>query len=108
MSLFIVLMGTNGNMIAKVPQCIQPFSHQWHKGFLKIIYCFIFAGEQDQDTEQIPQTLSPDLGFNKSQSSDCPRDSGCYASSENSDSKDDPDTENLSALVHAVTITESN
>nr|XP_056714297.1 SAM domain-containing protein SAMSN-1 isoform X2 [Euleptes europaea] len=65
--------------------------------------------EQDQDSEQVPQTLSPDLGFNKSQLSDCPRDSGCYTSSENSDnSKDDPDTENLSALVHAITITESN
>ncbi|XP_015269766.1 PREDICTED: SAM domain-containing protein SAMSN-1 [Gekko japonicus] len=68
-----------------------------------------YENEQDQDTEQVPQTLSPDLGFNKSQLSDCPRDSGCYTSSENSDtSKDDPDTENLCALVHAVTITESN
>ncbi|XP_060090388.1 SAM domain-containing protein SAMSN-1 isoform X1 [Heteronotia binoei] len=68
-----------------------------------------YENEQDQDAEQVPQTLSSDLGFNKSQSSDCPRDSGCYTSSENSDnSKDDPDTENLSALVHAITITESN
>nr|XP_028582770.1 SAM domain-containing protein SAMSN-1 isoform X2 [Podarcis muralis] len=68
-----------------------------------------YENEQDQEAEQVPQTLSPDLSFNKSQLNDCPRDSGCYISPENSDnSKEDLDTENLPDMVRAITITESN
>uniref|UniRef100_A0A8D0B4F1 SAM domain, SH3 domain and nuclear localization signals 1 n=1 Tax=Salvator merianae TaxID=96440 RepID=A0A8D0B4F1_SALMN len=65
--------------------------------------------EQDQETEQKPQTLNSDLSFNKSELNDCPRDSGCYISPENSDnSKEDLDTGNLSDMVQAISITESN
>ncbi|XP_053166099.1 SAM domain-containing protein SAMSN-1 isoform X2 [Hemicordylus capensis] len=68
-----------------------------------------YENEQDQEAEQVPQTLRPDLSFNKSQLNDCPRDSGCYISPENSDnSKEDLDTETLSEMVQAVTIMESN
>ncbi|KAJ6662454.1 hypothetical protein lerEdw1_011867, partial [Lerista edwardsae] len=67
-----------------------------------------YENEQDQETDQVPQTLSPDLSFNKSELNDCPRDSGCYISPENSDnSKEDLDAENLSDMVQAITI-ESN
>ncbi|KAF7250907.1 SAM domain-containing protein SAMSN-1 [Varanus komodoensis] len=68
-----------------------------------------YQNEPDQETEQVLQTLSPDLGFNKSQLNDCPRDSGCYVSAENSDnSKEEPDTENLSGMIQMIAITESN
>ncbi|XP_061485478.1 SAM domain-containing protein SAMSN-1 isoform X1 [Rhineura floridana] len=68
-----------------------------------------YENEQDQETEQVPQTLSPDLSFNKSQLNDCPRDSGCYISPENSDnSKEDLDAENLCDMVQTITITESD
>ncbi|XP_062982825.1 SAM domain-containing protein SAMSN-1 [Elgaria multicarinata webbii] len=68
-----------------------------------------YENEQDQETEQVSETLSPDLSFNKSQLNDCPRDSGCYISPENSDnSKEDLDTETLSDMVQTITITESN
>ncbi|XP_072850146.2 SAM domain-containing protein SAMSN-1 isoform X2 [Pogona vitticeps] len=68
-----------------------------------------YENEQEQETEQVPQSLSPDLSFNKTQLNDCPRDSGCYISPENSDhSKEDLDTENLSDMVKTITITESN
>uniref|UniRef100_A0A8C2NZM3 SAM domain-containing protein SAMSN-1 n=1 Tax=Capra hircus TaxID=9925 RepID=A0A8C2NZM3_CAPHI len=39
---------------------------------------------QEQESESMPLSLSPDI-LNKSQLDDCPRDSGCYISSENSD-----------------------
>ncbi|KAH0624904.1 hypothetical protein JD844_032805 [Phrynosoma platyrhinos] len=65
--------------------------------------------EQEQEAQEVPQTLSPDLSFNKSQLNDCPRDSGCYISPENSDnSKEDLNTENLSDMVKTITITETN
>ncbi|XP_066477841.1 SAM domain-containing protein SAMSN-1 [Tiliqua scincoides] len=68
-----------------------------------------YENEQDQETDQAPQTLSPDCSFNKSELNDCPRDSGCYISPENSDnSKEDLDAENLSDMVQAITIAESN
>ncbi|KAJ7320470.1 hypothetical protein JRQ81_019981 [Phrynocephalus forsythii] len=68
-----------------------------------------YENEQEQGTEQVPQTLTPDLNFNKTQLNDCPRDSGCYISPENSDhSKEDLETENLSDMVNTITITESN
>uniref|UniRef100_K7GBV1 SAM domain-containing protein SAMSN-1 n=1 Tax=Pelodiscus sinensis TaxID=13735 RepID=K7GBV1_PELSI len=54
-----------------------------------------------------PLTLSPDPSFNKSQLNDCPRDSGCYILSENSDpGKEELDPENLSDIVQTITITE--
>ena len=47
------------------------------------------------------------LSLNKSQLDDCPRDSGCYISSENSDNgKEDLESENLSDMVQKITIRE--
>ncbi|XP_062429009.1 SAM domain-containing protein SAMSN-1 isoform X2 [Rhea pennata] len=72
---------------------------------------------QDYDTEQQHESeggqesgsLSPHHSFDKSQLNDCPRDSGCYISSENSDNgKEEVDPETLSDLVQSVVITESN
>uniref|UniRef100_A0A8C3SJI2 SAM domain-containing protein SAMSN-1 n=1 Tax=Chelydra serpentina TaxID=8475 RepID=A0A8C3SJI2_CHESE len=63
--------------------------------------------EQEHENEQQPLILSPDLSFNKSELNDCPRDSGCYILSENSDNgKDELDPENLSDMVQMITITE--
>ncbi|XP_052650069.1 SAM domain-containing protein SAMSN-1 isoform X2 [Harpia harpyja] len=67
--------------------------------------------EQQQKSEGGQETLSlsPHHGFDKSQLNDCPRDSGCYISSENSDNgKEEVDPETLSDMVQSVTITESN
>uniref|UniRef100_A0A8D0H561 SAM domain-containing protein SAMSN-1 n=1 Tax=Sphenodon punctatus TaxID=8508 RepID=A0A8D0H561_SPHPU len=65
--------------------------------------------EQDHENEQVPQTLSPDLSLSKSQLNDCPRDSGCYISSGNSDNgKEDLDPENLSDKVQMITISVPN
>ncbi|XP_014436012.1 SAM domain-containing protein SAMSN-1 isoform X3 [Pelodiscus sinensis] len=68
-----------------------------------------YENEQEHENEQQPLTLSPDPSFNKSQLNDCPRDSGCYILSENSDpGKEELDPENLSDIVQTITITESN
>ncbi|XP_037233756.1 SAM domain-containing protein SAMSN-1-like isoform X3 [Falco rusticolus] len=67
--------------------------------------------EQQQKIEggQETRSLSPHHGFDKSQLNDCPRDSGCYISSENSDNgKEEVDPETLSDMVQSITITESN
>ncbi|XP_059676408.1 SAM domain-containing protein SAMSN-1 [Gavia stellata] len=67
--------------------------------------------EQQQKSEggQETRSLSPHHGFDKSQLNDCPRDSGCYISSENSDNgKEEADPETLSDMVQSITITESN
>ncbi|NXV43956.1 SAMN1 protein, partial [Uria aalge] len=67
--------------------------------------------EQQQKSEvgQETRSLSPHLGFDKSQLNDCPRDSGCYISSENSDNgKEEVDPESLSDMVQSITITEPN
>ncbi|OPJ66588.1 SAM domain-containing protein SAMSN-1 [Patagioenas fasciata monilis] len=67
--------------------------------------------EQQQKSEggQDTQSLSPHHGFDKSLLNDCPRDSGCYISSENSDNgKEEGDPETLSDMVQSITITESN
>ncbi|XP_071665758.1 SAM domain-containing protein SAMSN-1 isoform X3 [Patagioenas fasciata] len=67
--------------------------------------------EQQQKSEggQETQSLSPHHGFDKSLLNDCPRDSGCYISSENSDNgKEEGDPETLSDMVQSITITESN
>ncbi|XP_032208511.1 SAM domain-containing protein SAMSN-1 isoform X2 [Mustela erminea] len=64
---------------------------------------------QEQEDESVPLSLSPDNSLNKSQLDDCPRDSGCYISSENSDNgKEDLESENLSDMVRKITITESS
>ncbi|NXT41320.1 SAMN1 protein, partial [Pelecanoides urinatrix] len=67
--------------------------------------------EQQQKSEGAQETrsLSPHHSFDKSQLNDCPRDSGCYISSENSDNgKEEVDPETLSDMVQSITITESN
>ncbi|XP_075625898.1 SAM domain-containing protein SAMSN-1 isoform X2 [Balearica regulorum gibbericeps] len=67
--------------------------------------------EQQQKREggQEMRSVSPHDGFDKSQLNDCPRDSGCYVSSENSDNgKEEVDPESLSDMVQSITITESN
>uniref|UniRef100_A0A8C8ZJC6 SAM domain-containing protein SAMSN-1 n=1 Tax=Prolemur simus TaxID=1328070 RepID=A0A8C8ZJC6_PROSS len=62
---------------------------------------------QEQENEPVPLSLSPDISSNKSQLDDCPRDSGCYISSGNSDNgKEDLESENLSDMVHKISITE--
>ncbi|XP_008063809.1 SAM domain-containing protein SAMSN-1 isoform X1 [Carlito syrichta] len=62
---------------------------------------------QDQENEPVPLSLSPDSSLNKSQLDDCPRDSGCYISSGNSDNgKEDLESENLPDMVQKITITE--
>ncbi|XP_059955777.1 SAM domain-containing protein SAMSN-1 isoform X2 [Mesoplodon densirostris] len=62
---------------------------------------------QEQENESMSLSLSPDISLNKSQLDDCPRDSGCYISSENSDNgKEDLESENLSDMVQKITITE--
>ncbi|XP_058426687.1 SAM domain-containing protein SAMSN-1 isoform X2 [Diceros bicornis minor] len=62
---------------------------------------------QEEENESVPLSLSPDISLNKSQLDDCPRDSGCYISSENSDNgKEDLESENLSDMVQKITITE--
>ncbi|XP_015495958.1 SAM domain-containing protein SAMSN-1 isoform X2 [Parus major] len=61
--------------------------------------------EGDQET----QNLSLHQSFDKSQLNDCPRDSGCYISSENSDNgKEEADPEALCDMVQSITISESN
>ncbi|XP_055991444.1 SAM domain-containing protein SAMSN-1 [Sorex fumeus] len=62
---------------------------------------------QEQENESVPLSLSPGTTLNKSQLDDCPRDSGCYISSENSDNgKEDLESGNLSDMVQKITITE--
>ncbi|KAK2493442.1 hypothetical protein MC885_007665 [Smutsia gigantea] len=64
---------------------------------------------QEQENESVSLSLSPDITLNKSQLNDCPRDSGCYISSENSDNgKEDLESENLSDMVQKISITEPN
>ncbi|NWU18504.1 SAMN1 protein, partial [Cephalopterus ornatus] len=67
--------------------------------------------EQQQKSEDVQETqnLSPCPDSDKLQLNDCPRDSGCYTSSENSDNgKEEADSEALSDMVQSITITESN
>ncbi|KFQ46152.1 SAM domain-containing protein SAMSN-1, partial [Nestor notabilis] len=63
--------------------------------------------QQTSEGRQETRSLSPHHGFDKSQLNDCPRDSGCYISSENSDNgKEEVDPETLSNMVQSITITE--
>ncbi|KAM4048264.1 SAM domain-containing protein SAMSN-1 isoform 2-T2 [Anomaloglossus baeobatrachus] len=64
--------------------------------------------EQEAGNDSVPQTLSPDTAANKCELSDCPRDSGCYITLENSEhNKDDVKSEKLCESVQKITITES-
>ncbi|KAM8977009.1 SAM domain-containing protein SAMSN-1 [Pelodytes ibericus] len=66
--------------------------------------------ENDQELEnKSPSlTLTPDIPASKYELNDCPRDSGCYISMENSDhSREDMETDILCDSVHKITITES-
>ncbi|KAM8771288.1 SAM domain-containing protein SAMSN-1 isoform 2-T2 [Rhynchonycteris naso] len=64
---------------------------------------------EEQENESVPLSLSPDISLNKSQLHDCPRDSGCYISSEHSDNgKEDLESENLSDMVQKIAITETS
>ncbi|XP_066064605.1 SAM domain-containing protein SAMSN-1 isoform X4 [Chamaea fasciata] len=65
--------------------------------------------QQKSESGQERQNLSLHQSFDKSQLNDCPRDSGCYISSENSDNgKEEADPEALSDMVQSITISESN
>ncbi|XP_030060979.1 SAM domain-containing protein SAMSN-1 isoform X1 [Microcaecilia unicolor] len=65
--------------------------------------------EQDHEDNPPSMTLSPDLGSNKSKLNECPRDSGCYISSENSDNgKDDLEIGSLCDAVERITVTDTN
>ncbi|XP_044142671.1 SAM domain-containing protein SAMSN-1-like isoform X1 [Bufo gargarizans] len=64
--------------------------------------------EQESGNDSVPPTLSPDTAANKCELSDCPRDSGCYITLENSENtKDDVESEKLCESVQKITITES-
>ncbi|XP_063812415.1 SAM domain-containing protein SAMSN-1 isoform X2 [Pseudophryne corroboree] len=70
---------------------------------------------QDSDCGQepgngpVPLTLSPDIPGNKCELSDCPRDSGCYITLENTEnSKEYVETDKLCDAVQQIIITESN
>ncbi|XP_035299568.1 SAM domain-containing protein SAMSN-1 isoform X2 [Cricetulus griseus] len=61
---------------------------------------------EEQENEPLPLSLRPDI-LSKSQLDDCPRDSGCYISSENSDNgKEDLESENLPDMVQKMAINE--
>ncbi|XP_028730608.1 SAM domain-containing protein SAMSN-1 isoform X1 [Peromyscus leucopus] len=61
---------------------------------------------EEQGDESVPLSLRPDV-LSKSQLDDCPRDSGCYISSGNSDNgKEDLESENLPDMVQKIAITE--
>ncbi|XP_029326508.1 SAM domain-containing protein SAMSN-1 isoform X1 [Mus caroli] len=62
----------------------------------------------EHEKESVPLSSNPDI-LSASQLEDCPRDSGCYISSENSDNgKEDLESENLSDMVQKIAISESS
>ncbi|KAM5281309.1 SAM domain-containing protein SAMSN-1 [Ctenodactylus gundi] len=64
---------------------------------------------EEEENESAPRSLSPDSSLNKSQLDNCPRDSGCYVSSGNSENgREDLEFENLPGVVQRLTITESS
>ncbi|KAM4796381.1 SAM domain-containing protein SAMSN-1 isoform 1-T2 [Rhinophrynus dorsalis] len=64
--------------------------------------------DQQLENESVPLTLSPGISASKCELIDCPRDSGCYISLENSESnRDEMDAEVLCDSVQKITITES-
>ncbi|XP_056416831.1 SAM domain-containing protein SAMSN-1 isoform X2 [Hyla sarda] len=63
--------------------------------------------EPEAGNDLVPLTLGPDTAANKCELSDCPRDSGCYITLENSEnSKDDVQSEKLCESVQKITISE--
>lgn len=77
--------------------------------FFFLFLFFLVEEQQTSEDGQETQNLSPHQSFDKSQLNDCPRDSGCYVSSENSDNgKEEADPEALSDMVQSITISESN
>lgn len=69
---------------------------------------FPFTATVEHEKESVPLSSNPDI-LSASQLEDCPRDSGCYISSENSDNgKEDLESENLSDMVQKIAITESS
>uniref|UniRef100_A0A8C5L8U0 SAM domain-containing protein SAMSN-1 n=1 Tax=Jaculus jaculus TaxID=51337 RepID=A0A8C5L8U0_JACJA len=63
---------------------------------------------EEAEEAAVPVPLSPDIR-SKSQLDECPRDSGCYSSSGNSDNgKEDLESENLSDMVQKMAVTEPN
>lgn len=77
--------------------------------FFFLFLFFLVEQQQKSEVGQETRSLSPHHSFDKSQLNDCPRDSGCYISSENSDNgKEEADPETLSDMVQSITITESN
>lgn len=77
--------------------------------FLFLFLFFLAEEQQKSEGGQETQNLIPNQSFDKSQLNDCPRDSGCYISSENSDNgKEEADSEALSDMVQSITISESN
>ncbi|XP_060226646.1 SAM domain-containing protein SAMSN-1 [Meriones unguiculatus] len=60
----------------------------------------------EQGSEAVPLSARPDI-LSKSQLDECPRDSGCYISSESSDNgKEDLESEHLPDMVQKIAITE--
>lgn len=62
---------------------------------------------QEQEITPVPTPLGSDMSLSKSQLDDCPRDSGCYISSGNSDNgKEELESENLPEMVQKISIKE--
>ncbi|XP_058517738.1 SAM domain-containing protein SAMSN-1 isoform X1 [Ochotona princeps] len=62
---------------------------------------------QEQENTPVPTSLGSDISLSKSQLDDCPRDSGCYISSGNSDNgKEELESENLPEMVQKISIKE--
>lgn len=60
----------------------------------------------EHEEEPVPLSSNPDI-LSESQLDDCPRDSGCYISSGNSDNgKEDPESQSLPDMVQKISITE--
>uniref|UniRef100_UPI00398F0F84 SAM domain-containing protein SAMSN-1-like isoform X2 n=1 Tax=Pristiophorus japonicus TaxID=55135 RepID=UPI00398F0F84 len=61
--------------------------------------------EEEEKSDALTQNQSSDLKFDQSHLMDCPRDSGCYATSEVSDNgKEDLDLESLPEMVEGVAL----
>ncbi|XP_067849484.1 SAM domain-containing protein SAMSN-1-like isoform X2 [Heptranchias perlo] len=61
--------------------------------------------DEEEKSDVITQSQSSDLTFDQSHVMECPRDSGCYATSEISDNgKEDLDLENLPEMVEGVSL----
>lgn len=91
----------------KISHAAFPRHLYWH--FFLSFYFVLVEEQQKSEGDQETQNLSLHQSFDKSQLNDCPRDSGCYISSENSDNgKEEADPEALCDMVQSITISESN